>query len=331
MRTILLLIAVATPVWAANTTPPAAQTVSIAGTLTPAAIAKDIKEQTGNEIDVSNVDSKPIAVKFEKLEFWNAVDQVAQRSGSRIVVSGGRIVLKQGKSHSPSFVRGAFLFTVRGIDIHGDAESGRAGYIVILDVAWEPWLNAYRIDTVPKIESATDDRGKSITASVGGSRTFTSGNTAELSIRLQGVTRASKTLAIAGSVMITIADKLLTFTFDADSGKAISDQPQEGVSVSLAKHGVEGKDWIAVAKLRYPKSDVVWESYEYAVYRNNTMRLLPPRGQPIAADRVEAAELRYEFKGRGKQVGPGWKLDYRTPGPMREIIVPFTLKDIRLP
>jgi hypothetical protein len=46
---------------------------------------------------------------------------------------------------------------------------------------------------------------------------------------------------------------------------------------------------------------------------------------------VEAADLRYGFKNLAGQVGPGWKLEYRTPGPMREIVVPFELKDIPLP
>ena len=58
-----------------------------------------------------------------------------------------------------------------------------------------------------------------------------------------------------------------------------------------------------------------------------------PKGEPIKADRVDFGDgsIRYLFKNRTKQIGPGWKLEYRTPGPMREIIVPFALKEIRLP
>jgi hypothetical protein len=41
--------------------------------------------------------------------------------------------------------------------------------------------------------------------------------------------------------------------------------------------------------------------------------------------------VRYVFKNRARQVGAEWKFDYRTPGPMREITVPFELKDIPLP
>jgi hypothetical protein len=293
--------------------------------------AEAIKEQTGIVVDVAGIDAKPVPLDKGSHDFWVALEKLSEESGGRIVAGAGRVGLKPGKSHAASSVSGAFRFSVREILIRGDAEAGTANYIVILDVMWEPWLNTYRIDTVPKISSAKDDTGKSLTMAAGGSRTFTTGNKAELTVRPQGVTRTAKSLTLSGSIMVTIADKLLTFTWDAATGKPIEPAVQEGVLVNLSKHGPEGDDWVATVQLKYPKSDVVWESHEYAWHRNNVMRLLPPRGQPINADLVEAADLRYGFKGRANQVGPGWKLDYRTPGPMREIVVPFELKDIRLP
>ena len=85
--------------------------------------------------------------------------------------------------------------------------------------------------------------------------------------------------------------------------------------------------------MRYPKGSATWESHEFYWARNNELRLLNPKGEPIKADRVDFGDgsIRYLFKNRTKQIGPGWKLEYRTPGPMREIIVPFALKEIRLP
>ena len=85
--------------------------------------------------------------------------------------------------------------------------------------------------------------------------------------------------------------------------------------------------------MRYPNTGVTWESHEFYWARHNVMRLLPPKGNPIPADSTDFGEgtVRYVFKNRAKQVGAGWKFDYRTPGPMREITVPFELKDIPLP
>jgi hypothetical protein len=130
-------------------------------------------------------------------------------------------------------------------------------------------------------------------------------------------------------VRVTIADKMLIFTFDAAKPQAAP--AQDGVNARVTKSGVDGSDWYAVIEVKQPKSDVVVESHEYALFRNNTARLIPPTGEPIAADLLEPADMRYGFKGRAKQVGPGWKLEYRTPGPLREIVVPFELKNVRLP
>jgi hypothetical protein len=332
MRVFLLLVVLALPVMAADGTPPPARMVTITGKpKTPADIAKAIKEQTGTDVDVSALDPKPVPVDFEKLNYWTAVERLAERTGSRIVMTGGRVALKPGKSQAASFVNGPFRFVFREVFIRGDAETGNAGYSILIDVAWEPWLNTYRIDTVPKITDAKDDAGHPIKFPTGGSRTFTTSNFAELTVRPQGLTRDSKRLTLSGSMMVTIADKLLTFTFDAVSGKPIGEATRDGVSVNLTKHGADGNDWVAVVGLNYPKSDVIWESHEYAWHRNNVMRLLPPKGEPIVADLVEAADLRYGFKGRANKVGAGWKVDYRTPGPMREIEVKFELKDIKLP
>ena len=86
-----------------------------------------------------------------------------------------------------------------------------------------------------------------------------------------------------------------------------------------------------ISKYVSPKSIVSVESYEFALLRNNVVSLLPPKGAAIKANLVEAVDLRYGFKNMAKQVGPGWKLEYRTPGPLREIVVPFELKNIPLP
>jgi hypothetical protein len=332
MRVFLLIGIITLPLFAADGTPPPARKVTITGEARPPAdIAKAIREQTGTDVDVAALDPKPIAADLQKLDYWTTVERLAERTASRVVMTGGRVALKPGKSQAPSFVSGPFRFVYRDVFIRGDGESGMAGYTIHIDVAWEPWLNTYRIDTTPKITEAKDNSGSSVKVPAGGSRSFTTSNFAELTVRPQGLTRDSKRLSISGSILVTISDKLLTFSFDAVNGKPVGNAVQDGVSVNLTKHGPDGNDFVAIVGLNYPKSDVVWESHEYAWHRNNVMRLLPPKGEPIVADLVEAADLRYGFKGRAKEVGPGWKLDYRTPGPMREIEVKFELKDIKLP
>jgi hypothetical protein len=331
----LLFVALSTAVPAADTTAPKAKTLSFIGEpVPPATLAKIIQEQLGIVVDVSALPAdRRVTPDFAKVDFWTALERIAKRTDSQIVTTGGKIALKPGKSHSPSHVRGTFRFKVREALARGDLEAGTSTYDVILEVAWEPWLSTYRIDTSPKVSNAKDDAGKVISVGPAGPRTFTSGISAPLAVRPAGLTRNAKSLTLAGSVMVTIADKLLTFTFDA-AGKPGAAPAQEGVVVTASKFGPEGDDWVAEVRMRYPDTGVTWESHEFYWARHNVLRLLPPNnGDPIAADSVDFGDgsVRYVFKNRANQVGAGWKFDYRTPGPMREIIVPFELKDIPLP
>jgi len=334
-KVIVALALVAGVARGADNTLPAATKVTYTGDpVPPATIAKIIKRQTGIDVDVSAVDAtKRVTANFNNVPFWTAVEHLAEQTGCLVVTSGGRVALKPLKpgSESPSHVNGPFRFAVRETNARGDLQAGTTTYDLKLEVCWEPRLNTYRIDTVPKITTAKDDAGKTVSVAAGGARTFTSGNVAELSVRPIGLTRESKKLSLSGSVTITVADELLTFTFDAAKpGGALA---QKGVKVNVVKFGSDGTDWFAEVELRYPPGGATWESNEYYWARNNEMRLLPPTGDPIKSDRTDFGEgtIRYIFKNRAKEVGNAWKFDYRTPGPMREVVVPFELKDIPLP
>jgi hypothetical protein len=330
----LLFAALASPVLAADANPPAAKKVTFTGPpAPPTAVARAIQEQTAIGVDVSALDAgKPVPVEFKDADFWKALEQLADRTDSRIATTGGKVALKPGKSHSPSHVRGPFRFTVRETLARGDLEAGTSTYDLTLEVAWEPWLNTYRIDTAPKITLAKDDTGKTLAVGSAGPRTFTTNHSAPLAVRPVGLTREARKLTLQGSITVTIADELLTFEFDA-AGKPGPAAARKGVRVTATKFGPDGNDWVAEVQMHYPDTGVTWESHEFYWARHNVMRLLPPKGNPIPADSVDFGEgtVRYVFKNQANQVGAGWKFDYRTPGPMREITVPFELKDIPLP
>lgn len=329
-RLALLLAVLAAPILAADPGPPAAKKVTLRGdSFTPAKAAREIGTQTTIDVDVSRLDAgKTFALDLQRADFWAAVGQLADRTGSKVVTTGGRVALRPGKSLAPVSVHGPFRFAFREAYAKIDAETGNTSYEVTLEVCWEPWLLAYRIDTTPSVANAKNDRGEDLAVHKGASRALTSGNIAVLTVRPEA-SRTDKSLTLTGSIRVTIADKLLTFTFDANKPLAVP--AQEGVTAAVSKSGADGADWFAVMDVRHPKSAVVVESHEYELFRHNTARLIPPAGDPIVANLVEPADMRYGFKGRGAQVGPGWKLEYRTPGPLREIVVPFELKNIRLP
>jgi hypothetical protein len=332
IRLTVLFGLLATLVLAADPGPPSSRKVTLRGDrLTPAAVARALRETTSIDVDVSALDAgKTFALDLQNADFWAAVGQLADRTDSKVVTTGGRVALRPGKSLAPVSVSGPFRFVVRDTYARIDAESGRSGYEVTLEVCWEPWVLAYRIDSTPSVVTAKNDRGKDVPVRAGGSRALTTGNIAPLSVRPEAV-RADKSLTLTGSVRVTIADKLLTFTFDANKPAAVP--AQEGVTATIKKHGPDGANWFAEVELRHAAGGVPVESHEYALFRNNVLDLVSPTGERFKADASEFDDpvTRFVFKNAAKKVGPGWKLEYRTPGPLREVVVPFELKDVRLP
>jgi hypothetical protein len=330
--TLLLCLGLAWPSFADDTGPPAARHVTFAkDAATPTEHAKALKMQTGTEVDVSGLEAKPVLLPTGKLEFWPAVEKLAAETGSRVIMTGGRVSLKPGKSQAASSVSGPFRFVEREVLAKIDAETGRPSYEVIVDVCWEPWLMAFRMDSTPSDVQGKNDRGHALRVAKGGTRSLTTGNAASLYIRPAGIVRADQSINLKGAVRVTIAEEYLTFAFDGAKPQLAPEQ--KGVSANLKKTGRDGANLFAEIELRHGKGTVSVESYEYELFRNNTLELVSPKGERFKPEgtEFEDASTRYIFKNRAKQVAAGWKLEYRTPGPMREIAVPFDLKEIKLP
>jgi hypothetical protein len=326
----LLVLVLAGACAGAESEPPAGRKVAFPSEAkTPAELAKLIEKQTGTTVDVSALPDKVLNLGGKGGAFWDSLDRLAREAGGHVATTAGRISIRPGDAKAPSFNSGPFRFTFREVNARLDAESGRSNYVVTIDVTWEPWLAVCRIDGVPKVTSIVDETGKKIGVSSGGSRAPTPSNFAELTVRPTDLNRKNSSVSLAGSVQVTMADEFLTFTFDAANPQ--NGPAQKGVTVGVKKHGKDGADWFAVMEIDRPRSDVVIESYEYSQMRGSTVRLIPPNGNAVAADLSELADQRFAFKGVGARVGAGWKLEYRTPGVLREVNVSFELKNIPLP
>src|SRR5262245_1102270 len=189
------------PVLAANPGPPAAKKVTLReGNLTPATAARAIRTATAIDVDVSALDAgKTFALDLVNADFWTAVGQLADRTGSKVVTTGGRVALRPGKSLAAVSVSGPFRFAERETYARIDPETGRRTYEVTLEVCWEPWLLAYRIDTTPSVIKAVNDQGREVAVAKNATRALTAGNIAPLSVRPEA-SRADKSLTLTGSV-----------------------------------------------------------------------------------------------------------------------------------
>src|SRR4051812_15840766 len=200
-RLALLCGLLAVPVLAADPGPPPSKKVTLRGDkLTPADAARALREKTAIDVDVSALDAgKTFALDLQNADFWAAAGQLADRTDSKVVTTGGRVALRPGRSLAPVSASGPFRVTVREGYARLDPDTGKSGYEATLEACWEPWLLAYRIDSTPSVVTAKNDQGKDVPVRAGGSRALTTGNIAPLSVRPEAV-RADRSLTLTGSV-----------------------------------------------------------------------------------------------------------------------------------
>src|SRR5688572_27693424 len=85
-RSLLLLAGlVSAPTAAADSTPPPARKVTVQGAkLTAADVAKAIREHASIDVNVSALDDdKTFDLNLQKADFWAAVHQLAEKTGSK--------------------------------------------------------------------------------------------------------------------------------------------------------------------------------------------------------------------------------------------------------
>jgi hypothetical protein len=320
---------------AADPLPPGGKFSLTKGSVTAKEFAAALETASGLKLDVSAVDAgSTIPADLKEVGYWAALDHLAKHTNSRLAIGGGGIALKPAATAVPSSVSGPFRVAATEVNLRRDFAAGTNSCDLHLEIAWLPTTMVFRTDTAPTVTSLTDDAGAKLTASSASARTHTAGTVAPLILRPQGVKRAAKSLTVAGWVQLTIADELLTFQFDAAGKPPLNAPKQQGVAVVIRKMKTVGADLLVEVQLDYPPSPVVWESFENASWtRNNRLRLVPPKGEPILPDRTEPDDrsITYLFKNRAGKIAADWKLEYQTPGPMREVKAPFELKGIELP
>ncbi|MCE9530232.1 MAG: hypothetical protein K8T89_03720 [Planctomycetes bacterium] len=303
-------------------------------------VAAAIAKQTGMEVDLTAVEGKmPASLKFNRGNFWDAVEFLAVATDSRVVIGSQgkpvRLVPLNGGLRNPVSIAGPFRVAAREVDTRLDLQTGKAVYDLTIDVAWESRLPVYRMDAYPRISRAFDDAGRPITVKPFTPRTPVSGVQHSLRVPLDGLSRQSKEIAVLkGTLTATVAEELLRIEFDADTPAA---KKEKGVEVALKKFVKQGAFWFADIQLIYPAHSAVFESFETYWLSRNRFTLIAPDGKTkfTTEDYEEVGnQLRYRFK-EGKDFKPkdlkGWKVEYQTPGVTREKVIEFELKGISLP
>jgi hypothetical protein len=314
--------------------------------------AKSLKEQSGVPIDVApgvlKAKFDPQFRGFKGVPFWEGLQRVADASNTRIALhDGGRKVeLARGKSREAVATSGAFRVVAQQVVGRALLDQGVTYHEVHLLVHWEPRVRVYRIDSAPKISKATDVPGSKITAEGGGAQVLPLDATAELRVKLTGLTRDSDRItSLAGVFSVTAADRLLAFTFEAPGGKLPAEQKQDDVTASLKRVQKKDDTWEIAVEVNYPPNQPVFESFQGEWWlRDNRLTVRSDTGKAFVIDDYEipmpdsprplVAVYRFKedaAKGLGNPTAKGWSIVYETPAPLSDVKIPFELKNIPLP
>jgi hypothetical protein len=313
----------------------------LAGTVGEAVEA--IQKSSGIPIAVPGGEAKTkISASYDRTPLWQALDGVAKSAGLKVVLhdKGTRVALEpRGKSREVVAASGAFRVAAKQVIGRELLDLGSTVYEVGLEVNWEPRVRVFRIDAQPRITRAVDDRGVALTSPAASAGTYPADAVTEMQVRLGGLTRESKRIAVlAGEFKAVAAEKLLAVRFADLTAKLPQTRTQDGVSVTLKGPAKVETAWEAEVQLVYPEGHPVFESFEEQKWlRDNRLRLVPPGGKAIdpESDDVAAHGRRvtatYRFPGTINPLAKGWTADYETPSPLVEVTVPFELKDLPLP
>lgn len=284
--------------------------------------------------------------RFKGVPFWDGLQQSADAAGARIALAnGGRKVELQprGGSREVAATSGAFRVVAQSVTGRALLDQGVTVHDVALLVHWEPRVRVYRIDTTPSIRSVTDTTGAKITADGGATKALPANATAEMPVRLNGLTRKSEQVAtLRGEFEATAADRLLSFAFAAPGGKLPAAQKEAEVSAELKRVEKDDDLWEVEIEVTYPKGQPVFESFQEEWWlRDNRLQLVSNAGKAVTISDYEVTSksplrVTHRYKenagtGFSNPTAPGWKLVYETPSPLAEVKVPFELKGIPLP
>jgi hypothetical protein len=278
---------------------------------------------------------------FTNTPFWEALEQAAKGTDAKIVVQeGGRKVSLEprGASKEVSAAAGPFRVAVRAVNGRLILDSGTPFHEISLNVHWEPRYPVFRIDTHPKITQAKDDKGTNLIVDLASARHYPTGALTDMSVRLTGLTREAKRIAIlAGEFRVTAAERMLAFKFDPTANLPVMVM-QDRVTATLKAITRDDttKTYDVELELLYPEGMPVFESFEEQKWlRDNRLQLLSPMGKPVESESEEvsangrrvSATYRFKTDPRAKN----WSLVYDTPSPLVEFAVPFKLQNIPIP
>jgi hypothetical protein len=314
----------------------------------------ELARQSGVRVEDQRGEAGPdVQLELPKATFWQALDAIADASGSRISLQprGGKIALVKGgiiPRTLPISHDGFFRTSVRKLIASHDLESDTVTYTATLEVAWEPGLLPLLLETHPRAPRLLDDKGNALPMRQEGSSLVPVDGQIALTfdVPLPALPRETAKIGLLeGKLAVIAPSKMLEFTFErldrldkAGPDGDIRSLTQERVGCRVSKLVLAKDHWTVQISLDYPPGGLTLESYQSWVANNELLLVSPdgakrlaPAGYVLENSSARRAVLSYHFKDAARGKPEDWKVLYRTPASIVEIPFTFSFKDVRLP
>lgn len=317
-------------------------------------VLRALTRQTGNKL----VDFRPqfgeeprdipLAVRFDKTPFWQALDQVldqARLTIYRFAGEDGLAVVGRSPSQLPRYGRAAYVgaFRVEGTDFtaHRDLRDPMSHTLQLnVEVAWEPRLRPIVIVQAADAVSAVDEQGRTV-ALAGENEALeinvTPGaSSVELPISLALPPRSVGKLArLTGRLAVLLPGRVEEFRF-AELAKARNVQVRKGAATVTLDHVWKNNEvWEVRMRVAFDKADGALESHRTWVFNNeawleNAQReKVLPAGLETTRQTENEVGVAYLFSVPAGLAGQTFV--YRTPAAVVSQPVVYELKDLELP
>ncbi|WP_149113542.1 hypothetical protein [Limnoglobus roseus] len=318
-----------------------ATTVTVEKPTTLSELLKRVENQSGLKVEVGTLDADAVVPAAGKKPFWELLESVAATTNTHLAINGASksIAFAAGRSATAASLEGPFRISNKSITAKIDGVTGQSGYVVALDVHWEPRFPVFRMDAQPRITSAKDDLGNALRVRETSVKTAITGYSHTAEVRVEGLTRkAGAVAALAGEFTVTASPKMLAFAFDDLSTLPVTKQ-LDGVKATITKVLKREEVWEIQLTVEYPNPPPAFESFE-SWTNHNTFQLVPPNKRAgvvivnsdiTSNDRVITAAYRFSQKAVDLANRKGWSIVCESPAPLVEFSLPFRLKDLKLP
>jgi len=323
--------------------------VTLKGKMPLADALQALETQTGNRVVRYEQRGGTVTVDFDKVLYWEAIDEILDQAGLSIEEYGGEsnalVVRAKGESESSraksATYRGAFRFEPVRLESRRDLRNPDVnGLRLTVSVAWEPRVKPITLRQALDNLDLTDDQGdamgvdsnqNALNASV------ESGMSAvELVMPISLPSRDVKQIkSLKGKLVAMVPGSVQTFTFDDLERARDVEIRNAGVTVTLEQVRKNVDLYDAYVRVTYDDASNALESHRGWIF-NNEAYMEDANGQRIANIGLRGTRQGQNEAGIAilfdvEQGLRGCKFIYKTPALILNVPVEYELQNIQLP